>query len=80
MGSVKSGFTPKFGVIFGVTPEFTSDFRYYLRCNTRNCVCYCYYQTSKSVLSNEPEEAATDREAGLSVELVVTSRLLLDAV
>jgi len=32
----KSGFTPKFGVIFGVTPEFTRDFRCYLRCNTRN--------------------------------------------
>jgi len=32
----KSGFTPKFGVMFGVSPEFTLDFRYYLGCNTRN--------------------------------------------
>jgi len=32
----KSGFTPKCGVIFGVTPESTPDFRCYLRCNTRN--------------------------------------------
>ena len=35
----KSGITPKFGVIFGVTPEFTPDFQCYLKCNTRNLVC-----------------------------------------
>jgi len=32
----KSGFTPKFGVIFGLTLDFTLHLWCYLRCNTRN--------------------------------------------